>query len=347
MRLIHSVKGISKLILLLLLLIAFVVGALLSYIWTMGFYAPQVFHLPSQANITLEKAEFYAENATFFNVTILNPSYSPEEVAVEQILVSTNDGLLHKVPMTFPSLPYTLTPGNFQTFQSYWKWADYVGQTVDVIALVQEGTGSTVEANTPLMNLTVASINFDASVSATNFTVTVQSTGSQTFMNITEMRLVGKDVEVSPSLPYTLEAGASATFTFTYNWSDIQGENATVSIETLQGFTAKKTQLAPEVLKILSPVFDVANTTSFNITVQNVATLQVSLNISQIKVDVQGETVIIENVVPQLPYLLEPNSEVPLTCSWNWSEYQGKGVKATVTVYTQQGFSRSAEASIP
>jgi len=248
---------------------------------------------------------------------------------------------------TFPSLPYTLTPGNFQTFQSYWKWADYVGQTVDVIAMVQEGTGSTVQANTPLMNLTVASINFDASVSATNFTVTVQSTGSQTFMNITEMKLIGKDIEVSPSLPYTLEAGASETFTFTYNWSDLQGENTTVNIETLQGFTAQKSQVVPEVLKVSSIVFDVANTTSFNITVQNVASPQVSLNISQIKVNVQGETVIIEKVVPQLPCLLEPDSEVPLICSWNWSEYQGDGAKATVTVYTQQGFSKSAEASIP
>lgn len=77
MRLIHDIKGISKLVLILLRLIDFVLGALLSYIWTMGGYAPPEFHLPSQANVTIEKVELDVQNARFFNVTALNPSYSP------------------------------------------------------------------------------------------------------------------------------------------------------------------------------------------------------------------------------------------------------------------------------
>jgi len=241
MRLIHDVKGISKLILILLLLVSFILGALLSYIWTMAGY----YHLPSHANVTIENLEFYAENATFFNVTLLNPSYSLSTVKIEQIMVSTNDGLLYNVINTLPSLPSDLAPSDSQTFKAYWNWANYTGQTVNVIAFVKEGSGPTFKKITPFMNLTIASVNFDPAVSTTNFTVTVQSTGSQTFMNITRITLNGEDIDVSPLLPYTLNVNASATFTLNRAWSDLQGENVTVNVETLQGFTAHKSQVVP------------------------------------------------------------------------------------------------------
>ena len=166
-------------------------------------------------------------------------------------------------------------------------------------------------------------------------------------MNITRMTLNGEEVPASP-LPYTLDVNASATFTLSRSWSDLQGEDATVSVETLQGFTAHKSQFVPEVLKVSNIVFDAANTSSFNLTLQNVATPQVSLDILEIDVYVEGETVTIEgeNVVPPLPHLLAPYPEV-FVCPWNWSDYKGQGAKATVSVYTQQGFYASAEALIP
>jgi hypothetical protein len=347
MRLIHNVKGISKLILILLLLVSFIVGALLSYIWTMGFYAPSEYRLPSQGNITIENAAFYPENATFFNVTLLSPSYSPSTVKITKIMVSTNDGLLHSAKSTIPSLPYDLAPSTSQTFQAFWNWANYTGQIVDVIALVAEDeSGATFMKLTPFMNLAITSVNFDPAVSATNFTVTVQSMNSEAFMNITRITLDGEDVTVSPSLPYTL-GNATATFTLARDWSDLQGMNVTVDVKTLQGFSAQKTQSVPEVLRVSNISFNATDTSSFNLTVQNVATPAISLNISQVQVDVLGETVIIENVVPQLPYTLQSNAEVLLACSWNWSSYQEQNAIATITVYTQQGFSRSAEASIP
>jgi len=347
MRLVHEVKSISKLIFILLLLVSFILGALLSYIWTMGFYAPQEFHLPTQANATIERVEFYAQSATFFNVTILTPSYSRSPVRIQQILTSTDDGELHMATDTVPPLPYDLAPGSSQTFKAYWNWGNYTGQNVNVFAVVEEGSGPSGRGTTPFMNLTIASVIFDPSVSATNFTVTVQSMGSQTFMNITRITLNGESLVASPPLPHTLDGDASETFTLTKAWTDMQSENATVSVETLQGFTAHKREAVPEVLRV-SSVFDAINTTSFHVTVQNVATPQISLNITKIRVDVLGETAIIEgaSVIPQLPHVLQPGPEV-FVCSWNWSSYLGKGAKAIVTVYTQEGFSRSSEVSIP
>lgn len=347
MRLSHNVKGISKLILILLLLVSFIVGALLSYIWTMGFYAPSEYRLSSQGNITIENVEFYPENATFFNVTLLSPSYSPSTVMIGEIIVSTNDGLLHIATKTIPQLPYDLAPGTSQTLQAYWNWANYTGQIVDVIVLVSEGeSGATSLKLTPFMNLEITSVNFDPAVSETNFTVTVQSMRSEAFMNITRITLDGENVAVSPLLPYTL-GNASVTFTLAKAWSDLQGTNASVKVETLQGFSAYKIQSVPEVLKVSNIVFNVTDTSSFNLTVQNVAMPQTTLNITQIQVYIQGETVTIENATPSLPYILQPDSQIPLKCAWNWSSYQGQSAIATITVSTQQGFSRSAEATIP
>jgi len=151
MRLIHDVKGISKLIFILLLLVSFIVGALLSYIWTMGYYASLEFHLPSQKNITIENVEFFSvENVTFFNVTILHPSYSPStDVEIKQITVSTDDGLLHSPTATDPQLPQPLARGSSLTVKSFWNWANYTGQTVNVIAFVADGSGATFGASIP------------------------------------------------------------------------------------------------------------------------------------------------------------------------------------------------------
>jgi len=148
MWLIHDVKGVSKLIFILLLLVSFIVGALLSYIWTMAYYAPLEFHLPTQSSITIEDVGFPTENTAFFDVALLNPSYSPSNVTVEQIKVSTNDGLLHNVTSTLPSLPSVLAPGISQTFRAYWDWGNYKGQTVYIIALVSGGSGPTFQTRT-------------------------------------------------------------------------------------------------------------------------------------------------------------------------------------------------------
>jgi len=149
MRLIHDVKGVSKLIFILLLLVSFIVGALSSYIWTMGYYAPLEFHLPSQANVTIESVEFSADNTALFDFTLLNPSYSPSNVTVERIIVSTNDGLFYNVTDTLPALPSVLAPGNSQIFSAAWNWGNYTGQTVNVIVIVADGSGATFRARTP------------------------------------------------------------------------------------------------------------------------------------------------------------------------------------------------------
>jgi hypothetical protein len=149
MNLLKEIIGISKPILTILLLVFFVLGAIVSYGWTMGFYASSEFQLPDKTSVTIENVQFTQENATFFNVTLLNPSYSRSKATIQEIQVETEDGLLHSIVSTFPQLPYELAKGEFKTFTSFWNWSDYTKQSARIIVFISEGSGAIVEAQIP------------------------------------------------------------------------------------------------------------------------------------------------------------------------------------------------------
>jgi len=348
----QNVKGISKLAMILLLIIFFLLGAVFSYIWTMGFYAPQEFKLPSQTNLTIEDVQFYAENATVFDVTVLNPSYSPSDAKIERIKVSTNDGKVYLITSASPTLPLTLAPGETQTIKGFWDWGNYTGQTVEVSVIIAEGSWPSVQAETAFMNLTVTSVNFEPSVTVTRFNVTVESMRSPISVDISKIFVNGAEVvNVTPTLPYTLNPNASITFTLHRDWTDLQNKTVSVAVQTKQGYVAYKTVSAPQVkLNVSNIAFFNTTATSFyfNVTIQNSATPSAKLDINLITVHVEGQNITISGVFPSLspPLTLEPNASVLLMCPWNWNDYQGKNV--TVTVYTVQGFKASStEITVP
>lgn len=338
MRLSRNARGMSKLILILLLLISFVLGAFLSYLWTMGFYSPLEYNLPEQANVTVENVQFFPEDATSFNVTVLNPSYS-SDVVIEQIKVETPDGELHTT--TSPSLPIQLARGASQTLKSYWSWGNYTGQNVRVHVHVLKGTGSNLQTRTPFMNFTVTSVNLDPSVSVNHFNITVQNAGSATSVNITRVLVNGAEVPTTPALtpPYELTNASDApptSFMLMQNWIDLQGKTVTIEVQTPQGYTAYKTVAAPlpVILRITDIDFNVNYTDRFNITIENAESSPPSfVDVNEIKLLIENET-ITPNV--SLPQTLRWNSSITLTCFWNWSPFEGKNV--TIVILTIQGF---------
>jgi hypothetical protein len=346
----HDAKGVSKLILILLLLVAFIIGALLSYIWTLGYYGPWETRLPSKSNITIENVEFDAADATAFNVTVLNPSYSPSNVKIEQFLISTISGVLISATATIPSLPYELTPGSYQAFKVHLNWGNYTGQTINVIALVSDGSGATSQVKAPSFgNLTIVSVDFYPELTVNSFNVTVASIQSEAPVDITTIKVNGAEVTtVAPPLPYRLEPDASVTFKLEHNWNDSQGKVVSVELNTRQGYVVHTSATAPSVvLAITSLVFNATDTSHFNVTVHNDVASAAKVDITQITVQVLGEAVTITAVSPALPQSLQPGADILLTCSWDWSSYQGQNATATVTVQTTQGFVVSGEATIP
>ena len=246
MRLLQGLRGISKLIFIILLLLAFIVGAALSYIWTMGYYASTEFKLPKRANITIEDVSFPPQDTTFFNVTILNPSYSRSDVEVSQIAVLTNDGILHEVEAQDLDIPLEI--GSSRTFRGIWNWANYTGQAVRVIVYVTEGSGSNIRTKISVYVKLTVEAYFDSSISIQSFNVTIQNTdASITYVNITELTINGKTIPTenitrngeSVSFPYFLNSSESVLFKCAWNWTDYQGQTVTVAVKTLQGYMAK------------------------------------------------------------------------------------------------------------
>lgn len=217
MKLIRNAVGISTLIFILLLLVAVIVGAVLSYMWTMGYYVSLELRLPENPTITVTNVAFDPQDPTFFDLTLLNPSFSPFSVSVTQVMVSTEDGVLDDVAVD-PTLPYELSIGESKTLRCTWNWANYTDKNVNIHVFVADGSGATFQAKTPLVELAITGVIFNSTISVTHFNMTVQnSASSATYVNLTSMTVNVNDEtlpinETDPSLPYPLDPNSSRTF---------------------------------------------------------------------------------------------------------------------------------------
>jgi len=345
MKITRNLRAISKLSLTLLLLVDFIVGAVISYMFAMGYIISLGLQLPKNPAITIANVTFSPQDATTFNVTILNPSYSPSTANIAQIIVITEDGVSQPTAILHP-LSMEIKPGNLENFTCSWDWSNYTGETVTVHAFVEGGSGATFEAKTPFMDLRITDVYFNSTVSTTQFNVTIQNSElSATYVNITSITVTLEDetvqeiIEVTPSLPYGLDRGSSETFVCQWDWTDYRSKGLTITALTLQGYRASRDVGTPErvILNIAEATFNVTDTTSFNVTVQNSELSSIHVNITEISVTTQTpEEITIESVDPPLPYSLLPDSQVAFKCLWNWTDFQSQNV--TITVYTLQGY---------
>jgi hypothetical protein len=151
---------------------------------------------------------------------------------------------------------------------------------------------------------------------------------------------VENGTEVDPHIPYTLDKNSSETFVCQWNWTEHRDKNVTVTIYTLQGFTAQYSQVtpAPVILEIIEIEFVPLDTASFSVTVENSEFSVADANITEITVILEDEISKKINVTnPTLPKVLNRSQSIPFNCTWSWAEYSGKNV--TVVVQTQEGYS--------
>lgn len=361
MRLVQNARGISKLILILLLLVSFIIGAIVSYVYTMGYYASSEFKPPSRSIISIETVEFSEQNTSFFDVTVTNPSYSPTSVNITRIMVrTTDDNRVHKISDTLPLLPYRLNRGFSQTFRCNWNWANYTGiklpytgAPVEVFVFLEDNTGTVFEVKKPHVILLISEIKFDPAVSVNHFNISVENMqSSATYVNITSISIdvanITRDM-VTPSLPYGLAPGdPAAAFKISWNWIDYQGKSITVGVHTLQGYMHRLTYpLPPPVnLTVTDVAFNVSDTNHFNVSVTNSESSPTYVDISEIEVSINNEPPVkLTEWIAYPSSKLEQNSSILLVCTWNWNDYRSQNL--TVTVFTQQGFVASKSTTIP
>jgi hypothetical protein len=351
LKLIKNVKALSKLSIIILLIASLILGAFLSYLWVMGYYLTLTIKIPENTTLSISNVAFTNQNTSHFNVTFLNPSYSPSDFAnITKIAVKTEDNKLHNITQTSPSLPYTLpkasnTESGEQKFKCTWNWANYTGQNIGVIAFIDIGSGPTYETKTPFVNLTITEANFTPSVSLTHFNLTVQNyLDSDTYVNISQISLPTEALELnetSPTLPYKLDTNQSVTFKCIWDWSDYHNKSITIAVNTTQGYVAyyNRTTPLPIQVEITDIIFSESHMNQFNVTVRNKVGSSAFVDVNRIIASLENGTKkeINSTITPdQLPYKLYQTYNKTFTFPLDWTHYRGKSI--TIYIYTKQNY---------
>lgn len=189
MRLSKNVRAISKLSLVILLLISAIIGAFITFVWVEGYYYSLGLHLPEKSTLSITNATFPVQNTFSFNVTILNPSFSPSKANITQIAALTKDGIAN-ITSALPAIPSQIAVGESENFNCQWNWANYTGQEITIAAYTSDGSGATFQVRTPFVGLAISDIGLDRFEmnKIAPFNITIQnSQASAIAVNVTEI----------------------------------------------------------------------------------------------------------------------------------------------------------------
>jgi hypothetical protein len=345
-------KGVSTLILIILILCSAVFGAFLSYMWVMSnFYLE-----PENTSLVITNVNFPVDHADYFYVTVMNPSHSPSATNITSIsFTAEGDNEVYNVTSTSPeTLPITLEIGTNKTIKCERSWGEFAGKTITVHVSASSASGATASVKTSFVKLRLA-VEFDSGRSCRYFYVSVIN-DQQSAINLTLKKLYvnlvpienatqvlgGQSVIISgTTLPNN---GQPLYLQCLHNW---EGNMATqvVRVETYEGYYAEATAnvTANAVLQIKNVVFNKMKSDEFNITILNSESSSTYVDIANITLtyDTSQHNITGSLSNPSLPYRLEKNSTVTFNCTWSWRDYRDKNV--TITVYTKQEYTPASK----
>jgi len=347
--------NISRIMFAAVLIATFTVGALLSYLWVVGYYESLELKSPKKPAMSIEDFIVSPEDPTFFDISILNPSFSPNEVKIIGISILTEDRLIHEITTTSPKIPsggYVLEVGTSETFKCSWNWAKYTGQSATVIVFVKDGSGGTLSVMLPLVEIKITSLTFDPE-NGRHFNVTIENSDkSAAGVNLVNIKVIvdnsSNNVETSPQLPARLEPANSTSFLCEWSWAAHQNKTIKVVAETSQGFIAEKTHSIPlyAILSVEDVEFDPVNIDHISITLLNSEKSLISLNVTGIELTLENGTAIaLTKIEPALPCIINVNERITFMCEWNWTAHRGEEIM--ITVLTEQGYKMRGIYKVP
>jgi len=351
-------KAISTFILIILILCSAVFGALMSYLWVMGNY----YNMPEDTTLLIVTNAVFpgppAIDLTYFNVTILNPSYSISDVNITAVRLSVEGkNEVYNITATDPEpLPFLLRRGTEHTFKCKKNWSNFAGETVKIEPIAGNTSTKSYSYITPRVKLNLAP-NFDVTKSVEYFDLTIENMGSIINITLSEIMLFGVSINenVTPSLPWVLPSNQNKTFRCDYNWESLIGQNVTLTVKTSEGYEATFTtdKLLGAALYIDKVEFYYTDTTYFNLTISSWADSTATATISGINLTLQGgEPFAINETRSHLKFkdllpvfrAIPRNGSKTFECSWNWSLYRDENF--TINVYTEEGFTVPTKSTI-
>ena len=346
MKVTKNLKAISKILFILLLLLALIIGSIFSYLILAGYYLNLGVEVPEKNTISIVDANLDTQNTEVFNITVLNPTYSPSKATIKEIWVATADNTTHQVTDIDPQLPYELGKGETKAFNCNWDWGSYTSQALKIMILVEDGSGAVYEVETAEVGLEITSAVFNPEYSD-YFNLSIRNAaGSPSDFNITKITVTmenGTEFQVhetTPSIPGLVEIGTTTTFMCSWDWTTYREMNVTINAFTSEGYAFHRTATTPKKaqLTITDPVFDTTNMTSFNITVTNSEYSIDVANLTTIEVVFSNYTSLEVPVEepPALPYVIQIGDSVTLKCILDWSGLSEETIGIYVT--TPEGY---------
>jgi hypothetical protein len=346
----RNIKAISKILFILLLLLALVIGSIFSYLLIVGYYITLDIRVPVNTTISVLDVAFNPQDSETFNITILNPTYSPTQATITEIYVATEDDIVYKISDVNPQLPFDLDKGQDETFVCRLNLGEHSGENVKLMVLVEDGSGSAYEFEITPVKVIITGTVFTTD-DTQHFDVTISNPDDSTInLDLTRIAVTMDNEtffevsEITPTIPRVLSPGILQAFRCSWDWTYYRGRNATISVFTYQGYTASRIATTPKPvqLSIAEINVDSSNTTYFNVTVTNSEHSIISANITSIKLNLEDETTVeVVTESPSLPYTLSIGETVTLKCLWDWTDRRGEGV--IVVVDTSEGYFGQSE----
>ncbi|MGB9959454.1 MAG: hypothetical protein ACPLKQ_02905 [Candidatus Bathyarchaeales archaeon] len=347
MRMHGDMKGLSTLMIILLLVIAAIIGGIISYAFTIAAYVK----VPEKTTLVITGFYFDKENASSFKLSVLNPSYSPTDATINGIAVSIKgENQLFYVAKSNPSIGNGLVIPSGESLNitcseiikdganiSLGEFVgEFAGKYIIVHIFSSDSSASNIEVALPFVKLTITA-DFNPQVSLEKFNVTLKNDANSE-VNLTINDVSFSDITVkkmTPNVkaqPATILKGESLLINFNGSWQGIN--KTTIIVSTQQGYVFRKeVTLSGVYAEITNVSFNESDTAHFNVTIFNSAGSAVSLTLNKIVCTLEnGTTVPFTGLSLSIP----PNTEKTITLDWNWEGYRGKEVE--VVAYFAQDF---------
>jgi hypothetical protein len=178
-----------------------------------------VFHISSIFNLT---------DTGHFLVNVTNMPCSLHNITVTQIKLNTNQTSF---------APQTIPISEWRQFNCTFDWPTFRGS---IVTITVNASNTIVSQNItlPYMLLKMVNAAFYTDGNDKKFNVTIENIGNSS-RNATIARIVVRfgngTVFQAENIGYKIEVGKNATFTFSWEWSNYETEEVTISVYTTEG----------------------------------------------------------------------------------------------------------------
>lgn len=340
-------KGVSVLVLILLILVSAILGGLAAYMFTIAAFI----EIPKGTTVTITGVYFDKENASSFKVGVMNPSYSSGNATIVQLAITTpGTSEIYNISDAQPQTLNGLVIGKGESLNITCSevlrdgadvtWGqiagEFAGQSIMVHVFSIDAPAANMIATLPNVMLDVTKTHFDSKVSFKTFNITVMNPPeSESNLTIEYLSVAGIELgenNSTPKLPQPISIDESVTFMCNASWHGLI--NATITIFTEEGYLfLKSLGLSEAYASIQNVTFNEDYTDYFNVTVVNFAESANYVNATKVVWTLEDGT-IEERDCSALGIM--PNSSAAFMLDWNWREYRGKSVD--VTAYLLQDF---------